>query len=89
MSHKWYDLMSPLYTLCMQYSYMLVNPLGNTKKQGHMIIASMTIQKTILTVCKASHSGDKNMKIIPSVIVVTLMLGAPTAFAEVIHSDHP
>jgi len=30
-------------------SYMLVNPLGNTKKQGHMIIASMNIEKTIST----------------------------------------
>jgi hypothetical protein len=28
---------------------MLVNPLGNTKKQGHMIIASMNIQKTFST----------------------------------------
>jgi hypothetical protein len=33
----------------MQYSYMLVNPLGNNKKQGHMIIASMNIEKTIST----------------------------------------
>jgi hypothetical protein len=41
--------MSPLYAFCMQYSYMLVNPLGNNKKQGHMIIASMNIEKTIST----------------------------------------
>gem|GEM_PF-5203592 len=48
---KWCDSMSmsPLYAFCMQYSYMLVNPLGNTKKQGHMIIASMNIEKTIST----------------------------------------
>lgn len=37
---------------------------------------------------EASHLGDKYTKIILSVIVVVLVIGAPSTYVQVIHSKH-